>query len=116
MASPKFDQPWRFRDKMSRMAKCPKCGEALLGAVNRCWKCGETFTVPPDKPPAAFADVHQPMDAVVLDSSDAAAPMATAILVGGSPFRTSAPVRWDAAAPRMPTTAELTEARRAGLT
>jgi len=25
---------------------CAKCGEELLGAVNRCWKCGTTFDAP----------------------------------------------------------------------
>jgi hypothetical protein len=27
---------------LARMAgrECPQCGEALMGAVNRCWKCG----------------------------------------------------------------------------
>jgi hypothetical protein len=26
---------------------CSKCGEELLGAVNRCWKCGTPFVAPP---------------------------------------------------------------------
>src|SRR5690349_16774282 len=95
------------------MTCCPKCGEKLLGAVNRCWKCGLTFTMPPDNPLPVAAD--QPMDAIVLGPSDFTATVPTAALVGESPFRTTAPTRWDAVAPRMPTTAELTEARRAGL-
>ncbi|MDG2384021.1 MAG: hypothetical protein P8N76_20280 [Pirellulaceae bacterium] len=24
--------------------RCSKCGEQLLGSVNRCWQCGQTFT------------------------------------------------------------------------
>jgi hypothetical protein len=27
---------------------CSKCGEQLLGAVNRCWKCGQMFSLPPE--------------------------------------------------------------------
>lgn len=27
--------------------KCSNCGEELLGAVNRCWKCGSAFVAPP---------------------------------------------------------------------
>src|SRR5206468_12091597 len=96
--------------RIASMAICPKCGDTLLGAVNRCWKCGQTFTVPPEKPSADL-----PIDAVVLEAGDQAAAVATAPHVGESPFRTHAPTRWDAAAPRMPTTAEQIEARRAGL-
>jgi hypothetical protein len=28
--------------------RCSKCGEELLGPVNRCWKCGQTFATLPD--------------------------------------------------------------------
>jgi len=28
--------------------KCTKCDEELLGAVNRCWKCGQTFAAHPE--------------------------------------------------------------------
>ena len=27
---------------------CGECGEELFGAVNRCWKCGRTFALPPE--------------------------------------------------------------------
>lgn len=27
--------------------RCSRCGEELLGAVNRCWKCGQDFQVRP---------------------------------------------------------------------
>lgn len=43
---------------------CAKCGEELLGAVNRCWKCGTEFDLPSgdeDGPPvrrAPIADLH----------------------------------------------------------
>ena len=28
---------------------CGKCGEELLGAVNRCWRCGQVFGALPDE-------------------------------------------------------------------
>lgn len=28
--------------------RCSKCGEEVLGAANRCWKCGQHFTAQPD--------------------------------------------------------------------
>jgi hypothetical protein len=28
--------------------RCSKCGEELLGAVNRCWKCGQMFALHPE--------------------------------------------------------------------
>ena len=28
--------------------RCSKCGEELLGPVNRCWKCGQLFATLPD--------------------------------------------------------------------
>jgi hypothetical protein len=28
--------------------RCSKCGEELLGPVNRCWKCGQAFATLPD--------------------------------------------------------------------
>ena len=37
------------------MTNCPQCGEAMIGAVNRCWRCGHavgTATVPPETPSA----------------------------------------------------------------
>ena len=27
--------------------RCEKCGEELLGAVNRCWRCGQHIATPP---------------------------------------------------------------------
>jgi hypothetical protein len=63
--------------------KCTKCGEELLGAVNRCWKCGQTFAVhpqadgqPPVRVDTATIGDEQPMDAVVLEEGLAEAAMA----------------------------------------
>jgi hypothetical protein len=39
-------------------ATCPQCGEELLGAVNRCWRCGAEFASNPDEagpPPVQHA-------------------------------------------------------------
>jgi hypothetical protein len=67
-------------------ARCAKCGEELLGAVNRCWKCGQTFALrpemdgrPPVRSPLPPTDPSQPLDAVVLDdaAATAASPPAT---------------------------------------
>jgi hypothetical protein len=97
---------------------CSKCGEELLGAVNRCWKCGQMFALPPEmdgRPPvrtAAAASTSQPLEAIIVD--ELAVP-------SGSPFGPGVPaVALPAAAPRMAqprvtSTAELIEARRAGL-
>ena len=72
---------------------CTKCGEELLGAVNRCWKCGQTFDV---TSPAN----EQPVEATVIDTL--AMPLAPVAV----------PVY---AQQRRATTAELIEARRAGM-
>ena len=65
---------------------CAKCGEELLGAVNRCWKCGQIFArrpemdgLPPvrmERPPAA----GEPLEAIVLEEGDegVAVPVAVA--------------------------------------
>jgi len=79
---------------------CAKCGEELLGAVNRCWKCGQIFArrpemdgLPPvrmERPPAA----GEPLEAIILDDDAdgrgeqaAAAPVAVAAPpAGGFPL------------------------------
>jgi len=96
---------------------CSKCGEELLGAVNRCWKCGQTFALPPEmdgRPPVRAAAVvaqGQPLQAVIVD--ELAVPT-------GSPFGPGTAAALPSAMPRMAasrltSTAELIEARRAGL-
>jgi hypothetical protein len=55
--------------------RCAKCGEELLGAVNRCWKCGTSFAARPEidgRPPVmlempAEPAPNAPLDAVVID-------------------------------------------------
>lgn len=67
--------------------RCAKCGEELLGAVNRCWKCGTMFAARPEidgrppvmleMPPAEAAVLAAaPLDAVVLDEPPPGAPQA----------------------------------------
>ena len=96
---------------------CSKCGEELLGAVNRCWKCGQTFALPPEmdgRPPvraAATIAPGQPLEAIIVGELAVAA---------GSPFGPGGPTVVPPAIPRMAlsrvaSTAELIEARRAGL-
>jgi hypothetical protein len=56
--------------------RCSKCGEELMGAVNRCWKCGQMFAQRPEidgRPPVrAEAIVDQPpLEAVVLGDAPA---------------------------------------------
>ncbi len=94
---------------------CSKCGEELLGAVNRCWKCGQIFSLPPEmdgRPPvraAASAAPAQPLEAVIVDEL---------AVSSGSPFAPTATL--PTAAPRMAqsrlsSTADMIDARRAGL-
>lgn len=55
--------------------RCSKCGEELLGAVNRCWKCGQTFALHPEsdgRPPVRAGEgaaAGEPLEAIVLDPS-----------------------------------------------
>jgi hypothetical protein len=39
--------------------RCPKCGEELIGAVNRCWKCGRAFAAPVTEAVAAQAEAAE---------------------------------------------------------
>ena len=97
--------------------RCSKCGEELLGAVNRCWKCGQTFAQRPEidgRPPVraeAAPAGKQPLDAIVVDESAAGS---------SSGLRSPAAAVTPAAVPRTipsrrPTTADLIDARRAGM-
>ncbi len=64
--------------------RCSKCGEELLGAVNRCWKCGHSFSLRPEtdgRPPVRVeavvgqgANVTSPLEAQVLEDGWAVAP------------------------------------------
>jgi hypothetical protein len=96
---------------------CSKCGEELLGAVNRCWKCGQMFALPPEmdgRPPvraAATVAPGQPLEAIIVDELAVSA---------GSPFGPGGPTILPSAMPRIvssrpASTADLIDARRAGL-
>ena len=100
--------------------RCSKCGEELMGAVNRCWKCGQMFAQRPEidgRPPvrATAADLA-PVEAVVLDDHPAGGGAgefggaAAAPLVPTSPA--AAQVRRLAAT----STADLIDAKRTSLT
>src|SRR5262245_6556603 len=85
---------------------CSKCGEELLGAVNRCWKCGQT--VASSSPFAA----EKAIDAVVVDQppDSGAGPFPAPVAMPLAPI--GAPVYGQ---PRRVTTAELIEARKASM-
>ena len=70
--------------------RCARCGEELLGAVNRCWKCGQQFAalatvdgLPPVRAEivaavTAAATTGQPaLEARVLDDASASGPAAS---------------------------------------
>jgi hypothetical protein len=64
--------------------RCSKCGEELLGPVNRCWKCGQTFATLPDMgglPPVRREPA--PASAPVIAAPLAAEPAALASEVTG---------------------------------
>src|SRR5436190_3553469 len=105
---------------------CSKCGEELLGAVNRCWKCGQMFAQHPEidgRPPvraeAAFGN-NQPLEAIVVEQA-AAADIAENGSHAGTAASPSAPISAVPVAmarfvqPRRASTAELIDARRAGM-
>ncbi len=53
--------------------RCSKCGEELLGPVNRCWKCGQQFTAQAEAgglPPVRYAPVNLPTDVVQAEFAD----------------------------------------------
>ena len=57
---------------------CSHCGEELMGAVNRCWKCGtpiQSHSGPLDVPPVRRSPIvgplNAPLEATVLDEATA---------------------------------------------
>jgi hypothetical protein len=74
--------------------RCAHCGEELLGAVNRCWKCGQQFAARPTvdgQPPvrveapaalvaAGSAGPSEPLEARVLDEAEYRALAETTVL------------------------------------
>src|SRR5262245_32099439 len=66
--------------------KCTRCGEELLGAVNRCWKCGQTFALRPEidgRPPVrpdALQAAEQPVDAILAEEQAGEQPLPEAPL------------------------------------
>src|SRR6478752_7842357 len=102
--------------------RCSKCGEELLGAVNRCWKCGQIFALHPEMdgtPPvrAERPPSNEPLPAAVAGQATGQAPVGTTPLAAMTPA--TVPPQVTAWTPRpLPTrratTAELIEARRSG--
>ena len=96
--------------------RCSKCGEELLGAVNRCWKCGNPLALRPEidgRPPVRSqlpVNQQEPLDAIVMEP-DAGLTAATA--AGHVPIRAAAVEQQRPQ--RRPPTGELIDARRASL-
>jgi hypothetical protein len=114
--------------------RCSKCGEELLGAVNRCWKCGQMFAQRPEidgRPPVRVAPVafSPPMQAEIINSPLAAGQQAEsnaadARVAGENPFAPQGsifakPIAVAVAsvfiAPRPATSAAAVDARRHGI-
>jgi hypothetical protein len=112
--------------------RCSKCGEELLGSVNRCWKCGQTFALRPEidgRPPvrteraSPAAVAGPPLEAVVLgeatggaatDAAPAASAAAHAVPQPATPPRVPV-ARPRVIAPLGSATADMIDARRAGM-
>jgi hypothetical protein len=104
--------------------RCSKCGEELLGAVNRCWKCGQTFALHPEidgRPPVRAelpSGAGQPLEAIIVEQ---AGETPTAAHAGGDAVQLALPTPVIPVAtpryvlPRPASTSELIDARRAGL-
>jgi hypothetical protein len=72
--------------------RCSKCGEELLGPVNRCWKCGQQFTVQAEEgglPPVRYAPVNLPPDVVQAQFADPG--VVTATVPGEESIAAAAP-------------------------
>lgn len=91
--------------------QCSKCGEELLGAVNRCWRCGQTYVANVSNNNAS--DSNSPGNPPLTDASAVAtasgAEQSPPAIVIQNPWSESANK-----AGRRQTTAELIEARKAG--
>src|SRR5690349_840626 len=62
---------------------CSQCGQDLIGAVNRCWKCGKSLPQllgPDGLPKIRRAPVAPTVEAVVIDEQSSISPS----LVGGA--------------------------------
>lgn len=71
---------------------CSHCGEELMGAVNRCWKCGKPIVshsgpldVPPVRRDPIVGPLNAPLEAMVLDEPTVTVPDSSGIR-RGSPF------------------------------
>jgi hypothetical protein len=107
--------------------RCSKCGEELLGAVNRCWKCGQTFALHPEidgRPPVRAETPfsgQEPLEAIVLDAAtkpqEGVAGQQPAAVVAAPPVRAPAALATPQRVilPRRASTAEQIDARRAGM-
>jgi hypothetical protein len=91
--------------------RCSKCGEELIGAVNRCWKCGQAFALHPEidgRPPVraeSEAATSTPLDALIVGPATGELPATATIPVAAPRF----------IPPRRSSTAELVDARRAAV-
>jgi hypothetical protein len=96
--------------------RCAKCGEELLGAVNRCWKCGQKFDLRPEidgRPPVRLEMPTEAaaVEAILLEEppaepssgSDTAGP-AAAPAAADAAYYPPAPA-WTAAVAKKPTPA-----------
>jgi hypothetical protein len=103
--------------------RCSKCGEELLGAVNRCWKCGQMFALRPEidgRPPVRTepsSASEPPLEAIVLDSSNHGIPFVPPKVFASPAY---APAMIPIAMPRFvhprrASTAELIDARRSSM-
>ena len=80
--------------------RCSKCGEELLGAVNRCWRCGQTLALQPE------ADGRPPVR--VSAAGGQSEPLLTS--VAGALSSAAAPT-----GPRRPQSGNVAESRRASM-
>src|SRR5688572_22077013 len=76
---------------------CSSCGEELIGAVNRCWKCGKLIVshsgplgIPPIRRSPIVGPLNAPVEALVLEAPEpTTAPLPAR---RGSPFERGAAI------------------------